>query len=265
MNQVSKPVTEKKYWDDIHKNKETYCPKELSGFRNACEALIFKEIKANFNGGSILEVGGGSSDWLIAITKKLQPEEAFALDFSEIGCKSIDKKSSQIGINVKSICADMFYPPTNTLGRFDLVMSFGVVEHFANLNVAIAASAAFCKPGGILYTLIPNMAGLNGWLVKFWNRSVYDMHIPHDLETFLAGHNVPDLEVLSCEYLGSTNFGVLSACLQQKKGLNFWLYKQLTRLSKIIWLFESKLFRLPATRSFSPYIVSVSRITGGVR
>jgi SAM-dependent methyltransferase len=262
MNPVSKPVTKKQYWDDIHRNKAIYIPKELTGFRNVCEAQIFAGIKAHFNGGNLLEIGGGSSDWLIAVAKELQPKEAVALDYSEVGCKSMDKKSAQAGVDVKTVCADMFNPPKNTLDRFDLVMSFGVVEHFADLPAAMGASAAFCKPGGILYTLIPNMAGLNGWMTKFWNRSVYDIHIPHDLESFLAGHRVPGLEVLSCEYLGSTNFGVLSSCFPEKHGFNYWLYKQLTRLSKMIWLLESKLWRFPATRSFAPYIVSISRITG---
>jgi hypothetical protein len=139
-------------------------------------------------------------------------------------------------------------------------MSFGVVEHFADLPVAMQAGAAFCKQGGILYTLIPNMAGLNGWLTKFWNRPVYDIHIPHDRETFLAGHKIPGLEVLSCEYLGSTNFGVLSSCFPEQRGFNYWVYKQFTRLSKAIWLLESKLGHLPATQCFSPYIVSISRV-----
>lgn len=260
MNEASKPITDKQYWENIHKSRVEYFPKKLTGFRNACESQIFSEIKKNFNGGAILEIGGGSSDWLIAIAKELLPTVAVALDYSEVGCESIEKKSIQANVAVKSICADIFNPPENTLGKFDLVMSFGVVEHFEDLPTALKASAAFCKPGGILYTLIPNMAGLNGSLTKFWNRSVYDMHIPHDRESFLEGHNFSGLKVLSCDYLGSTNFGVLSSCFHKKIGLNYWVYKQLTRFSKAIWLLESQLGRLPVTRSFSPYIVSVSRI-----
>lgn len=265
MSTKSNPVTDKEYWDRIHKNKGNYLPKQLTGFRNFCEAQIFAQIKNYFNGGNILEIGGGSSDWLIAVAKELQPNEAVALDFSEVGCATLVNKSAKAGIYVKSVCADMFSPPENTLGQFDLVMSFGVVEHFADLPVVMKASAAFCKPGGILYTLIPNMAGLNGFMTRLWNRSVYDIHIPHDRITFLAGHEVPGLEVLSCEYLGSTNFGVMSSCFPAQRGFNYWIYKQLTRLSKFIWLLESKLGRFPATRYFAPYIVSISRVTDSTK
>lgn len=261
MKKSSSPVTEKQYWDNIHKNKGNYTPKILTGFRNTCEEQIFSGIKKHFSGGSILEIGGGSSDWLIAVAKELKPKEAVALDYSEVGCTTIENKSTEAGVKVRSVCADMFNPPASTVGRFDLVISFGVVEHFNDLPEVMEACSAFCRPYGIIYTLIPNMAGLNGWLTKIWNRPVYDMHIPHDRETFLAGHKIPGLEVLSCEYLGSTNFGVLSSCFSGQRGLNYWVYKQLTRLSKLIWLLESKLGRLPATKIFAPYIVSVSRVT----
>jgi len=261
MSIAPKPITDKNYWNLIHEGKSTYFPKRLSGFRYSCEEQIFAGIKKNFNGGSILEIGGGGSDWLIAIANELHPKEAVALDYSEVGCVSLDNKSAHAGIKIKTVCADMFSPPKDILGQFDLVMSFGVVEHFENLSFAIDASAAFCKPGGILYTLIPNMAGFNGLMTRFWNRSVYDIHIPHDRESFLAGHKKSGLEVLSCEYLGSTNFGVLSSCFPSQRGFNYWLYKQFTRISKIIWLVESKVGRLPATRSLSPYIVAVSRVT----
>ena len=260
MQKSAVPRTDKQYWDAMHSSRGFYSPKAMDGFRHLCEEQIFLGVQSYFSGGEMLEIGGGSSDWLIAIAKKLLPTAAVSLDYSKLGCANILEKAKQASVSVEAIHADMFDPPEHAVRRFDFVMSFGVVEHFENLPAAISTCARFCKPGGILYTLIPNMSGLNGALTKRWNRAVYDMHIPHDRESFLAGHNISGLEVLSCDYLGSTNFGVLSSCFPKKIGLDYWVYKQLTRFSKAVWLLESKLGHLPATSIFSPYIVSVSRI-----
>lgn len=119
----------------------------------------------------------------------------------------------------------------------------------------------FSKPGGLLFTLIPNMAGVYGSLTKKWNEEVYNLHIPHNLESFVDGHIDAGLEVLWADYLGSSNFSVLSSCFKSSSGMKFWLYKQLTRISKIIWLIESKFGSLPTTNYFSPYIVVVSRVS----
>lgn len=253
-------ITEKTYWDNIHVNREAYKSVNFNDYRAYIDSLILGLIKQYFVGRRLLEIGAGSSDWLINISRELNLDTCTGLDYSEIGCNTLKEKSEKAGVNVDIVCADIFSPPTRLIRNFNFVVSFGVVEHFKNLEEAMLAISAFVKPGGVLFTLIPNMAGLNGALTKKWNKAIYDIHVPHDLDSFVKGHEAAELDVVYANYLGSTNFGVVSSCFDEKVGFGFWLYKQLTRISKLVWLVEKYTTRFPATKLLSPYIVVVSRV-----
>lgn len=253
-------ITNKEYWDNIHSDRNAHTLMSSHGYTWHIDHLIFELIKRYFVGGRLLEVGAGSSDWLINIAKHLDSDACVGLDYSEIGCDTLKKKSDLAKLSVEVVCADIFTPPERMIKSFDFILSFGVVEHFENLSKTLLAISAFAKPGGILFTLIPNMAGLNGELTKRWNREVYDLHVPHDLNSFIKGHKEAGLDVMYSSYLGSTNFGVISSCFKNEIGLKFWLYKQLTRFSKLIWLCEKHTTPFPATKLLAPYIVVVSRV-----
>ena len=257
----NKAITQKAYWDQIYVNREEHVPINFMDFRHYVDSLILELIKHHFIGEKLLEVGAGSSDWLINISKELGLDACTGLDYSEIGCDALKVKSEKADMNVEVICADMFYPPEHMIGNFDFIVSFGVVEHFENLAETMRAISTFAKLDGLLFTLIPNMAGLNGTLTKRWNKAVYDLHIPHDLDSFVKGHEEAGLDVLYSSYLGSTNFGVISSCFEEKKGVKFWLYKQFSRTSKMFWFVEKHIAPLPVTKLLSPYIVVVSRVS----
>lgn len=55
-----------------------------------------------------------------------------------------------------------FSPPASMLGKFDVVVTFGVVEHFIDTRACLDAMSQFLKPGGLLVTSIPNLAGWIG-------------------------------------------------------------------------------------------------------
>jgi ubiquinone/menaquinone biosynthesis C-methylase UbiE len=259
-NGEARPTTNEKYWDLTYQDKQITSLYITDNYKHHIDHLIMKTITDHYNGGDIIELGAGGSDWLIRAAKQLKPNHCTGLDYSKEGCRLLKKKSEANEVKIEVINADMFEPPLNTIGKFGFTMSFGVVEHFNQLSSALTAISKFSKPGGLIYTLIPNMSGLNGFLTKLWNKEVYDIHIPHNLDTFTAGHNGAGLNIISAEYLGSSSFGVLSSCFQNRQtGINYFLYKQLTRLSKLIWLFESKVTPLPATKFLSPYIVIVSK------
>ena len=254
-------ITKKSYWDLTYTDhKAVYQQLSLNDFRCYVDQLVMDKIIEYYNGGDILEVGAGNSDWLITVAEKLNPSYCAGLDYSEDGCRLLGEKSKANNLGIDVIHSDMFSPPTHILKRFDFILSFGVVEHFKDLVEVLEAISQFSKPEGLVFSMIPNMAGLNGVLTKLWNKDVYDIHIPHDLSSFVRGHETAGLDVVWSGYLGSTNFGVLSSCFQKNKGINFFIYKQFTRISKLLWLFESKVKPLPTTKIFSPYILVISRV-----
>lgn len=257
---VNSGVTNKDYWDSTYLNKNLHQLLPLDGYKFYCNKLIMDKIKEFYNGGDIIEVGAGGSDWLIRIVKQLKPNYCAGLDYSERGCQLLEVKSKVNNVKIDVIHADMFSPPAHLKKKFDFTISFGVVEHFKNLSEVLGAVSQFSKPGGLIFSLIPNMAGIYGVLTRLWNRDVYDMHIPHDLHSFIDGHHAAGLDTLWCNYLGSSNFSMISSCFQKRKGINYFIYKQLTRISKMLWMIESKIKPFPATKIFSPYILVVSRV-----
>lgn len=253
-------LTSKEYWESTYGERSRLNPIQLSGFKHHCAREIFKIIqRAAKDANSVLEVGGGGSAWLAYLASTYPTRQFASLDYSEEGGQMLRSFMEDNGIENLRVFTEDFFSPSDAVGKFDFVYSHGVVEHFGDLSGVLSAHAGFVADGGIMLTLIPNMAGLNGRLTRWFNQGVYDIHVPHDLGSFEFGHLDAGLEIVESGYLCSNNFGVLSSCVRSRRGIKWNMYKWLTRLSKSVWFFESKLAGLPASKTFSPYIYVVSK------
>jgi hypothetical protein len=147
------------------------------------------------------------------------------------------------------------------LGNFDLVVSFGVVEHYRDTAATLGAFARFVRGTGSLVTIIPNMRGLTGDLQRVMNATVYEIHEPLGKDELLAAHEQAGLAA-SCRYFMTVNAGVVNLQgLDPHRASTRWkgrLMTGLTQISKLVWSIEEPL-RLPATAALSPYIVCVAR------
>jgi 2-polyprenyl-3-methyl-5-hydroxy-6-metoxy-1,4-benzoquinol methylase len=256
-------LTRREYWDQGYAARDERAECRFD-WREYVNHLLVKKIEGlGLDGKRVLEIGAGDSAWLPYFARRYPGSRFAGLDYSEAGCARLAKRAAGLGrpSAIEVHHQDMFAADSALHGQFDLVMSFGVVEHFADLAQPLAAKRRYLADGGTMFTLIPNMAGVIGRLTKRFNRAVYDMHNPHDWESFLDGHRRAGLAVSAGGYLGSSNFGVLSSCFTEPRGAAWHTYVLLTRLSKAVWFLESRFGDLPASRTFSPYIVAASRAT----
>lgn len=254
-------LTNKEHWDEGYVSRNEIVELKF-GWRDRSNDLVAKKIEEiGLDGKSVIEIGAGDSQWLPYLAKKYPGARFTGLDYSKAGCEKLAERAAAISetTTIDIYHQDMFAMESELHGKFDLVLSFGVVEHFTELPHALSAKQKYLKDQGLMFLLIPNMAGLLGYLTKLFNREIYEMHNPHDWSSFLEGHRKAGLTVISGGYLGSSNFGVLSSCFGKHEGLSWHAYVFLTRLSKAIGLLESKLGDLPSSRMFSPYIYAVSR------
>ena len=143
--------------------------------------------------------------------------------------------------------ADLFDPDASLVGNFDFSYTIGVVEHFADLAAVVREIARFGASNATVVTEIPNMAGLLGSLTKRWNRTVYDLHVPHDLKSLTRGHLDAGVIVERTGYLFSQNFNVLSSCFKSRANRGWSTYLWMSRLTKAIWYFEDRIGDLPHT------------------
>ncbi len=159
-------------------------------------------------------------------------------------------------------CLDIFTIPHELKEQFDVVVSFGLIEHFTATNEIVSALAALLKPGGVVITFIPNMRGTTGLAQKILNREIFDIHIPLTLHQVEMAHKSAGLHVVTTTYFLSTNFGVVNIGEPNWKSLGWFIKKivsvVMTRFSMAAWFLERVLGKLPKTQLFSPYVNCVA-------
>ncbi len=268
-NKISKAINSSsiKDWDNYYGSRKSQAFNhsiDLGDFRNLPYRLLFDKLSGLIKEkDSIIEIGAGDSQILIDIARTFPDKKIYGLDYLESACHLLKQKATRANVQLEVICADLFSPPGELLGKFDFVMSFGVVEHFHDLPSVLKAIAKFANEDGIVFTLIPNNKHtIYGILMRYWNIDVYNAHVMYDVDDLKEAHQKSGLHIILCGYFVSSNFSMLSWCFaNQKKGINYWFYVQLTRLSKLIWWLESKFGLIKPRRFFAPYIICVSKPT----
>ena len=161
------------------------------------------------HGRALIEVGCGQSKWLPYFAKTFGFALA-GLDYSEAGCRQATSVLEKAGIRGDIRQVDLFDPPSVFRDRFDIVFSFGLVEHFIPTTDVVRQLAVLARPGGQLVTVAPNMTRAVGWLQKLVDREVYDVHVPLDVKRLAEAHAECGLSVVRAEYLGIVNWSVVN-------------------------------------------------------
>jgi 2-polyprenyl-3-methyl-5-hydroxy-6-metoxy-1,4-benzoquinol methylase len=206
---------------------------------------------------SLIEIGAGTSEWLPYLHHRFG-FSVVGLDYSEVGCKRAQDNLARTSTPGNIYHADMFKPPTELHEKFDVVVSFGLVEHFSDTTSAIAACSAYAKPGGLIFTLIPNMSGLYGWLYRIFDRKVYDIHVPLTLKDLRKAHRNAGLALILDEHILGVP-GVIDRQRVEPVLIRKLLRKVVFHFSRIAWALEERGWGVPENAFTSPYMVCVAR------
>ncbi|HWP34929.1 MAG TPA: class I SAM-dependent methyltransferase [Thermodesulfobacteriota bacterium] len=224
----------------------------------------FERIFSTLRSGErrLLEIGCARSAWLPYFAK-VHGFQVTGIDYSEVGCRQAREILAATGADGTIVCADVFRPPPSLSAGFDVVVSFGVVEHYEDTAGCVRALAGFARPGGLVVTLVPNLAGLVGLVQRVINRPVFDRHVVLDREALRAAHEGAGLSVVECDYFLFTHFGVCNL-LGLRPGTVGWAVKRgllgaLCRASMAVWGLEMATGPLRANRLTSPYVICTAR------
>lgn len=262
-------IVEKTYWDEAW--RMTPLPKGLNPragkTRNYVNRRFHEEFQARFSridtkGKRLLEIGCARSIWLPYFAKEFG-FDVYGVDYSEVGCRQALKMVRNEGGDGKVLCADFFSTSCFKPESFDVVVSFGLVEHFQDTAACIAALSGFLKPGGLMITNIPNMFGAVGFFQKMINRPVYELHVPVDQKRLFQAHVSSGLEILACDYFLFINFGVCNLNGVSRNSLG-WVLKKglltfLSQFSLAVWFLEEQFGSLRSSRFMAPYINCYAR------
>jgi 2-polyprenyl-3-methyl-5-hydroxy-6-metoxy-1,4-benzoquinol methylase len=258
-----------KYWDDSWVNCDTPvsvnpADKSLNNYINRRFHHLFSKLfdKSKAHSMSLLEIGCAKSAWLPYFSKEFG-FSVTGIDYSSTGCQLAENVLKINEVNAQVICANFFTPPDDMLGKFDVVVSFGVVEHFEDTFSCLRAISAFLKPGGILITSIPNMVGYIGAIQKLVNKPVFEIHKLLDPAQLRESHYKAKLDVIECDFFIYTNFGVNNLNGISTKTISGLLKKIflgiLTRASMVVWAIEDKISYFSSNKFTSPYINCIAR------
>lgn len=269
-NNKNKIKADLSYWDAVWENKVKIpepintSDKSLSNYVNCLIHDNFKKIFSTIktNGLKLLEVGSANSQWLPYFAREYD-FKVTGLDYSTTGCKRAEIILKNAGVQGVIINIDFFNPSPALLDEFDVVFSFGVVEHFSNTTECIKALKSFLKKDGILITIIPNMVGLIGFIQKMINRPVYNIHVPIRPVDLLEAHEKTGMKVIECKYFLSTNFGINNLIGIDKRSVSYKIKKillgVLSSISRIVWFWEMRFGELRTSSTFSPYINCIAK------
>ncbi|MDB4924288.1 bifunctional 2-polyprenyl-6-hydroxyphenol methylase/3-demethylubiquinol 3-O-methyltransferase UbiG [Mucilaginibacter sp.] len=136
---------------------------------------ILAKIIAEKGAKTAIELGGFPGYYAIYL-KKYQDMDTTLLDYF-IHPGLVNELLAKNGLqenDIKIIEADLFtYEPEV---QYDMVLSFGLIEHFSDTKAIIENHLPFLKPGGTLFITLPNFKGINGWVQRKFDLENYNKH-----------------------------------------------------------------------------------------
>lgn len=168
--------TSVEHWDTIYNNpKNLKLPSPYNISSRDIMLLLQKHIKP---GMRVLEVGCAPGRNLAWIAKNLKADVS-GLDYSRHGIRLTSDLFNKFGLHC-DLRNENVFSTTFPVQFFDVVYSFGLIEHFDDPSEIINMHLKLTKPGGIALMGIPNYTGLYGFFQKkldFDNLAIHNTSI----------------------------------------------------------------------------------------
>jgi 2-polyprenyl-3-methyl-5-hydroxy-6-metoxy-1,4-benzoquinol methylase len=164
--------TEQSHWDAAWQQTiKTRLPSRLNvGVLNATR-LLKKHVRP---GSRYIEIGCAPGKLLAWVASVLKAEAA-GLDYSEPGIAKCRALFDALRLKVNLYHDDFLnhhLPPAS----FDVVTSFGVIEHFDDVQSLVQKHLDLVKPGGVALIVVPNYGGVYGSLQRWCDAPNLALH-----------------------------------------------------------------------------------------
>jgi SAM-dependent methyltransferase len=210
---------------------------------------VLAKLKADKGAKTAIELGGFPGYYAVYL-KKYENMDTTLFDYF-IHQGLINQLLETNGLtdgDVNIIEADLFtYQPQE---QYDMVLSFGLIEHFKDTKAIIATHLPFLKDDGTLFITLPNFKSINGWVQRKFDIENYNKHYIECMDPALLAGIFKELGLKQVE---SYYYGKFSMWLENKAGQSAFakaFVKSLWFAGKVVTKivpFESK--------ALSPYIV----------
>ncbi len=210
----------------------------------------------------VLEIGCGQSMWLPCLARELGCQ-VFGLDVEPYAAELARANLSGAGERGEILCRDAFDASQNQdlLGRFDLIYSMGVMEHFDDAAERLAMLVGYLKPGGRILTTVPNLQGVNWLLQRLASLERLRMHVVYDTKRLSRIHERAGLETIAAGYVGFYD-GYVSGSDSKTSRFRQRLHNRLCWASNMVgetWTRLSGERLTPEIKWIAPHVFCVGR------
>ncbi len=276
-------LTEKSYWGGVHGRPPGGSPagrlkehlrgllsrRRLSWLGSYADHLLWDVLYPTFlpkgKGLRALEVGCAPGRYLVRL-RRVFGFEPFGVEYTAEGAEAARRLFVAEGLPPENILQEDFFSEDfarRHRSAFDVVISRGFIEHFADPADAVRRHADLLKEGGCLVVSIPCLRGMNYGLSRLFHKETLDMHNLDIMrkEPFAALFGGMGLAPLFCGYYGTFDFSLFNTKPGSPLG-------GLLAFCKGIQLLLNPAFRLlfgdrgRETPFFSPYLLFIGTKRG---
>ncbi len=172
-------LSEKSQWEDrwskAAKVDLSFDP-EKSLFRDTHQ-ILQKYLRPDTN-SKFLEVGAYPGKYLWYFYNYFG-YEPWGIEYVESCAEQAQEMLQRHQVPAKMIVDDFFNLKVEDHADgngWDLVASFGFVEHFDSSEVVVAKHLEVARPGGLIVVSVPNHAGWNGRLLRYVDKDKWSQH-----------------------------------------------------------------------------------------
>jgi 2-polyprenyl-3-methyl-5-hydroxy-6-metoxy-1,4-benzoquinol methylase len=258
-------LSEKEYWDKVLADAQLPRLNSKKNYSYSVTMKFIHEVIFNKSYKTFLEVGCGSSGWLPYFATKYDFVVS-GLDYSEIGCKLALKNLQMQNIDFDEIiCKDILESKVTNGKKYDIVFSYGVIEHFNNPQEIIKIFYDLVNTNGIIITLIPNLNGFPGLISRIFVKDIYLMHKVISKSQLRSYHETNGFVSIKSNYAGIFSLAVIPWV--RSKVLVFKGDNLLRKFAlKLIFYFDfllSAIFKFiridMPSELFSPYVICIAK------
>ena len=213
VTRLSKKEQWESRWSRANKSKLAFDP-EQPLFRETHR--ILHNYLPQTDNGKFLEVGAYPGKYLWYFHKYFG-YEPWGVEYVESCAHQAQEMLDSAKIPAHIIVEDFFNLDSDQYieGKgWDLVASFGFVEHFDEPEAAVSKHLEVTRPGGMVVVSVPNHAGWNGKIMRYIDKDKWKQHNCMSLNDLVeafnkAGHN----KILFSGHAG--HIGFWNACVYE--------------------------------------------------
>lgn len=249
-------LTEKEFWSDIQQNIKlpiTVDLKRTPAFIKI-DGILKKYLPKN-SGFKFLEIGCSPGRWLIYFNKEFSYQTT-GVEYTEIGAKLSKKNLTASNIAGQILNEDIF--KTSLMKEnFDIVFSYGFLEHFQDSENVIKTHWNLIKKGGYMILIIPNFKNSINYMIQRLidkdNVKKHKLISAKKLKEYF-NNSTTDGKILFSGYVGTYYPWVIN--ISKLYGIKYKIFDFFARYSQAV---IRRLKIKKETKFFSPYAMLIAK------